>query len=103
MSAVVIALIAVIVITSVMLVRQINVMRDNRVSVEAFVYPPMPNYSPTNHLINEEWEEYKRDAYNEYEDMFTELFNSYETKWSKNNRLMIRQGSNGSYKFVKKG
>lgn len=34
---------------------------------------------------------------------FGALFNSYETTWSKNGRLMIRQGSTGPYKFVKKG
>ncbi|KQX43549.1 hypothetical protein ASD97_26130 [Streptomyces sp. Root63] len=34
---------------------------------------------------------------------FDALFNSYETKWSKNGRLMIRQGNSGPYKFVKKG
>lgn len=42
--------------------------------------------------------EAERDAYAE----FNAIFNSYETKWSKNGRLMIRQGNSGSYKFVKK-
>ncbi|MFJ6010234.1 hypothetical protein ACIQHZ_31615 [Streptomyces halstedii] len=46
---------------------------------------------------------YRGEAYEEYADEFTSLFNSYETKWSKNSRLMIRQGSTGPYKFVKKG
>jgi len=49
------------------------------------------------------WSEFHIDAYEEYADEFTALFNSYETKWSKNGRLMIRQGDSGSFKFVAKG
>jgi len=56
------------------------------------------------HAANEEreWAEYHADAFAEYADEFTALFNSYETKWSKNNRLMIRQGDTGSFKFARK-
>lgn len=42
-------------------------------------------------------------AVSEYADEFTALFNSYEVKRTKNNRLMIRSGNSGSFKFVKKG
>lgn len=61
-----------------------------------------PNYS--SHVGNEyEWEEFRADAYEEYELMFTELFNSYETKKAKNGAMMIRSGNSGSFKFAKKG
>lgn len=49
------------------------------------------------------WEEFHAEAVAEYEDEFTALFNSYETKWSKNGRLMMRAGNSGSYRFVAKG
>lgn len=49
-----------------------------------------------------EWAEFHEDAYAEHVEAFDALFNSYETKWSKNNRLMMRQGSSGSYRFVAK-
>lgn len=52
---------------------------------------------------DDEWSEFHDLAVVEYEDEFTALFNSYETKWSKNNRLMIRQGDSGSFKFAKRG
>lgn len=48
-----------------------------------------------------EWSEFHADAYEEYADEFTALFNSYEVKRSKNGRTMIRQGDSGSFKFVK--
>jgi hypothetical protein len=51
----------------------------------------------------EEWELYELEAYAEYADEFTALFNSYEVKFSKNGRTMIRQGDSGSFKFAKKG
>lgn len=50
----------------------------------------------------QEWSEFHAEAMSEYEDAFTALFNSYETKWSKNGRLMMRAGDSGSFKFVKK-
>lgn len=49
------------------------------------------------------WDAFHADAVEEYADEFTALFNSYETRWSKNNRLMIRSGNSGSFKFVAKG
>lgn len=51
----------------------------------------------------DEWGAYHAEAKAEYADEFTALFNSYETRWSKNNRLMMRQGDSGSFKFVAKG
>lgn len=50
-----------------------------------------------------EWELYRSEARAEYADAFTALFNSYETKRTKNGRVMIRQGNSGSFKFAKKG
>lgn len=50
-----------------------------------------------------EWDAYHADAYAEYEDEFTALFNSYETKVAKNGAMMIRKGNSGSFKFAKKG
>lgn len=69
------------------------------------VIPAMPQYSPT--VITRQdclcddccYEE----AYIEYFDEFTALFNSYETKRAKNGALMIRRGNSGSYRFAKKG
>jgi len=46
------------------------------------------------------WAEFHLDAFEEYASEFDALFNSYETKWSKNGRLMMRKGSTGSFKFV---
>lgn len=68
------------------------------------VIPPMPQHVPTAEYWQDslEWATYWHEAFEEYEDEFTALFNSYETKWSKNNRLMIRQGNSGSYRFVAK-
>lgn len=51
----------------------------------------------------DDWTAFHADAVEEYADEFTALFNSYETRWSKNGRLMIRQGDSGSFKFCKKG
>jgi hypothetical protein len=50
----------------------------------------------------EEWQEYHALAYSEYAEAFTALYEGLETRWSKNGRLMIRQGSSGPYKFVKR-
>ncbi|MFE1915012.1 hypothetical protein [Streptomyces anandii] len=49
-----------------------------------------------------EWEAYHAEAYAEYADEFTALFNSYEVKRAKNGAMMIRRGNSGSYKFCKK-
>lgn len=61
---------------------------------------PAPNVVE---VSTDEWSEFHADAYEEYASEFEALFNSYETKWAKNGRLMIRQGDSGSFKFVKKG
>lgn len=45
---------------------------------------------------------YDLEMYIEAGDEFTRLFNSYETKWSKNGRLMLATPNSG-FKFVKKG
>lgn len=50
-----------------------------------------------------EWSAYHAEAYEDYSAEFTALYEGYETKWSKNGRLMLRQGDSGPYKFVKKG
>lgn len=50
-----------------------------------------------------EWAEFHADAFKEYADEFTALFNSYETKRAKNGTMMIRQGDSGPYRFAKKG
>ena len=69
---------------------------------DAVVIPPMPQYSPEL-MEAAEWVAYERDAYEEYADEFTALFNSYTTKRAKNGALMIRRGNSGSYRFAKKG
>lgn len=68
----------------------------------AVVIPPMPTHSPF--ITNDaEWFDFNEDAYAEYADEFTALFNSYEVKRAKNGALMIRRGNSGSYKFAKRG
>lgn len=69
--------------------------------VNVVVIPPMPAMSPAE-VEEIEWYEFRSDAYEEHVEAFDALFNSYETKWSKNNRLMIRSGNSGSYRFVAK-
>jgi hypothetical protein len=71
---------------------------------DVIVIPPMPKHSPNLPPIpfaiddeEREWSEYYADAYAEYADEFTALFNSYSYRVSKNGRSMI----NG--KFVKMG
>lgn len=51
---------------------------------------------------SEEWAEFNAIAFAEYADEFTSLFEGYETKWSKNNRLMLKRPGQ-SFKFVAKG
>lgn len=48
-----------------------------------------------------EWSEFHADAFAEYSDEFTRLFNATETKWAKNGRLMIRPEGAKSFKFAK--
>jgi hypothetical protein len=50
-----------------------------------------------------EWDAFHAEAYAEYADVFTALYEGYETRWSKNGRLMLRNGGSGPYKFVAKG
>ena len=71
----------------------------------AFGLVSVPTVAPLQVASEEQftWEAFHSDAVEEYADEFTALFNSYETKWSKNGRLMIRQGDSGSFKFVAKG
>jgi hypothetical protein len=60
--------------------------------------PAMPQHKPVvKDQDSYEWSEYYSDAYDEYADEFTALFNSYTYRVSKNGRSMI----NG--KFVKMG
>lgn len=74
-------------------------------SVEAapVFIPPMPLYAPLVSNEDAEWDAYHCEAFLEYEDEFTALFNSYECKRAKNGAMMIRQGNSGSFKFAKKG
>jgi hypothetical protein len=59
------------------------------------VIPAMPSYAPT---VSQKWDALSYEEYvSEYSDEFTELFNSYSYKVSKNGRSMI----NG--KFVAMG
>jgi hypothetical protein len=50
----------------------------------------------------DEWLAYEREAFSDYARQFDVLFSSYEVKRTKNNRLMIRQGDSGSFKFARK-
>ena len=50
-----------------------------------------------------EWDEYYGEAYSEYYDEFTALFNAIEYKRSKNGRSMVRRPGDKSFKFVAKG
>jgi hypothetical protein len=50
---------------------------------------------------DEEWDLYQLEAYVEYADEFTRLFNSMEYKRSKNGRSMIRREGETSFRFVK--
>lgn len=52
--------------------------------------------------VEQEWQEYHAIAYAEYSDEFTALFNGYKTRWSRNGRLMLRNGDSGPYKFAKR-
>jgi hypothetical protein len=65
--------------------------------------PALPMVGYVQSSEETEWDLYHAEAFDEYADEFTALFNSYETKWSKNNRLMMRAGDAGSFRFVKKG
>lgn len=47
-----------------------------------------------------EWLEFEIDAYNEYADEFTAMFNAVEYKLSKNGRSMTRSTNGGGFKFI---
>lgn len=67
-------------------------------SADVTVIPPKPDYAPTEYYWDAmEWAQFESESYWEHYDAFTELFNSYSYKLSKNGRSMI----NG--KFVKMG
>lgn len=68
------------------------------------VHDPIITVQPAPDIMSEEheWSEYHAEAYADYSAQFTALFNSYETKWSKNGRLMLRTGDHGPYKFAKR-
>jgi hypothetical protein len=51
---------------------------------------------------SDEWQEYHAIAYEEYAETFTALYEGLQARWSKNGRLMLRQGDSGPYKFVKR-
>lgn len=71
------------------------------IALGVIAFPVLPVSSViTEENEEREWSEFHADSYAEHADAFTALFNSYETKWSKNNRLMMRAGNEGSFKFV---
>lgn len=72
-------------------------------NAEPVFVPAKPATQPECTCDKCEWDAYYGEAYSEYVDEFTALFNSYETKRAKNGALMIRQGNSGSYRFAKKG
>lgn len=72
---------------------------------QADVIPPMSTYAPSVIAYEDDeldWFVYNLEAQTEYAAEFTALFNSYETKWSKNNRLMMKKPGDKSFKFVAK-
>lgn len=89
-------------ITLIALVIQVLMTLVTPTNSAVITIPPMPIESPA-HKADNEWLDFKIDAYWEYADEFTALFNSYEVKRAKNNALMIRRGNTGSYRFAKKG
>lgn len=55
-----------------------------------------------NDLDEVEWSDFHADAIEEYTIEFTELFDSYDVKFSKNNRTMLRKSGEKGFKFVAK-
>lgn len=81
-----------------------SLVMPNQEASAVVIIPAKPQHAPV--VVDQdayEWTEYYSEAYNEYADEFTALFNSYETKVAKNGAMMIRKGSKGSYTFAKKG
>jgi hypothetical protein len=50
-----------------------------------------------------DWLEFEIDAYMEYEDEFTAIFNAIEFKVAKNGRSMVKGIHDKGFKFAKKG
>jgi hypothetical protein len=67
------------------------------------VIPPMPLYSPTVAITDDdaEWELYSQDAYYDYCAEFTAIFDAVQVKRAKNGRVMVRSANGGSFKFAK--
>lgn len=89
-------------ITIIALVMQVLMALITPQHADVVIIPPVPNYSPKSSPDYctpdcECWVCYEDDAYLEYYEEFTALFNSYTYKLSKNGRSMI----NG--KFVAMG
>lgn len=65
--------------------------------------PPMSSVASECTCDKCEWDDYYGDAYDEYCDEFTALFNAIEYKRAKNGRSMVRGPGDKSFKFVAKG
>lgn len=80
---------------------------SNQEASAVVIIPAKPQYSPVvNPFHNDKCmcdDCYYDEAYCDYADEFTALFNSYSVKRAKNNALMIRKGNSGPYRFAKKG
>lgn len=73
------------------------------IAIGFVAFPALPVSTVIEENEAMEWAMFWHESYEEHEDAFTALFNSYEIKTSKNGRVMIRQGNSGSFKFAKKG
>jgi hypothetical protein len=74
------------------------------VAIGLIAFPSVPE-TVSLHSENEaqEWAEFHADAYAEYADEFTALFNSLEFKRAKNGAPMIRRTGESTYRFVARG
>lgn len=52
-------------------------------------------------VVEFEWAQFHADAFEEYADEFTAIFNAIEFKVSKNGRSMIRRPGDKGFRFVK--
>lgn len=97
MSAVIAGLVAMLVLVIATMIGELR--NDNAVAI-----PPMPTYAPAVMEDHDdyEWSAYYAEAYDEYADEFTALFNSYETKRARNGAMLIRSTNGGSYRFARK-
>lgn len=65
-------------------------------------FPVLPHSSSViSENEEQEWSEFHADAFDEYADEFTRLFESYDYKLSKNGRSMIRREGEKSFRFVR--